>query len=134
MSDSINVLFIDSSQPDTDPAVVVLERNGFSVEHRQVNSYTGFEQALREQQWDLILCERNVPRLDALVAWSRVQQRCPKTPFVVLSELVYGEQLVELLDAGVEHFVDKHRMEALAPKVRSVLGNRFRRGSTRQSG
>ncbi len=117
MKRKVKILFIDDSIDDVDLAVRELQRAGFIPEVLKVTSGDDFERALDSDRWDVILCERRVPLFEAADAWRMVRSRKQKTPFAIFTDLIYGEDLNALLDAGIYNFIDKNRMQTIAPMI-----------------
>lgn len=121
MSSMINILFIDDSCDDAELAVLKLRRAGIAVEYRRVATFTAMENAIRDEKWDVILCDCKLPGFTALNVWMKLRELDTNVPFLVFTDLVLNTEVQKLLDAGVHSFVDKNQMENLAPALQKIL-------------
>lgn len=71
--------------------------------------------------FDLILADMGIPGYDGIAALELVRERCPDTPFIVISGTVGEERAVELLRKGATDFILKGNLKRLGPAVRRAL-------------
>ena len=65
MSPSLRVLFVEDSDIDAQLVLHQLAHAGYSVNHRRVETEEELRAALVGTDWDLILCDYQLPRFSA---------------------------------------------------------------------
>src|SRR3989441_50205 len=98
----------------------------------RVSCKSGFEAALNECKFDLILSDYMVPGFPGLVALSLALERCPDVPFLFISGAIGDEVAVESLKAGATDYVLKDRLAKLVPSIRRGLNEAEERARRRQ--
>jgi PAS domain S-box-containing protein len=86
-----------------------------------VNGREPFEQALKEQSFDVILADYSLPGISGLNALEMARILCPDTPFLFVSGAIGDEVAVESLKAGATDYVLKDRLARLVPAIRRAL-------------
>ena len=71
--------------------------------------------------FDLILADMGIPGYDGVEALELARQRCPDTPFIVISGTVGEERAVEILRKGATDFILKGNLGRLGSAVRRAL-------------
>src|SRR6266704_5387381 len=87
----------------------------------RVSSKSGFEAALNEHKFDLILSDYMVPGFPGMHALALALERCPEVPFLFVSGAIGDEVAVESLKAGATDYVLKDRLAKLVPSIRRAL-------------
>jgi len=110
----------------------MLEREGFQVEMVLVEGRAGFEAALGSEKFDIILADYSLPAYDGLEALRAAQQKCPETPFLLVSGTIGEQAAIESLKAGATDYVLKHWPERLVPAVSRAVREAEERRQRRQ--
>jgi PAS domain S-box-containing protein len=127
----LSVLLVEDSKYDAELVSVELRREGYDLALEHVDSLVALQAAV-EQEWDLILCDYNLPGFGGMDALALAQSRQPETPFVILSGSIGEEAVVEALKGGARDCVLKTNLTRLAPVVQRVLDEaETRRGQRR---
>ncbi|MFM8330435.1 MAG: PAS domain S-box protein, partial [Candidatus Methylumidiphilus sp.] len=71
--------------------------------------------------WDVALCDYNVPGMDFRATLRHIQTRKPDLPVILVSGSVGEETAVELLRLGLSDFVLKDNLIRLTPAIRRAL-------------
>lgn len=82
------------------------------------------QQMLSKQDFDLILCDWEMPELSGLelLSWCRSEERLKTTPFVMVTSRGDKENVVQAIQAGVSDFIGKpFSSEQLITKVQKAL-------------
>jgi len=82
------------------------------------------QQMLAKQDFDLILCDWEMPELSGLelLSWCRSEERLKTTPFVMVTSRGDKENVVQAIQAGVSDFIGKpFSSEQLISKVQKAL-------------
>jgi signal transduction histidine kinase/ActR/RegA family two-component response regulator len=115
-------LNIEDSEEDYQLILAFLRRGGYTdITSKRVETAEQLRQALKEDVWDIVLSDYNIPGFDPLQALSIVREYQDHIPFIVVSGQVGEESVATMMKNGVEDFVLKTRMEKIVPVVRRAL-------------
>jgi len=87
----------------------------------RVTCRAGFEAALSDRRFNLILSDYMVPGFPGLEALALTLEICPAVPFLFVSGDIGDEVAVESLKAGAIDYVLKDRLARLVPSIRRAL-------------
>jgi PAS domain S-box-containing protein len=87
----------------------------------RVSCREGFEAALTQGAFDLILSDYMVPGYPGLDALAYCRENFPRVPFLFVSGAIGDEVAVESLKAGAIDYVLKDRLARLVPSIRRAL-------------
>lgn len=97
--DRLRLLLVEDSDRDAEQILHELERSGFDVSLRRVQTVQTLTAALTEP-FDLVLCEEAIPMLDAHSVLEQVRKSSADVPFIVVSASVGGEAAAEIAQGG----------------------------------
>jgi PAS domain S-box-containing protein len=130
MSKELRVLVVEDSEDDAQILMRELERAGFALQARRVQTAATLISALKEQPWDVILCDHSMPGFGSLAALEIVRDRWLDVPFIVVSGTVGEDLAVEVMKAGASDYVMKGKLARLVPSIerelREAAGRRAR--------
>jgi PAS domain S-box-containing protein len=112
---------LEDNPRDAELVQVMLEQNGIFCETKTVNNKEGFEEALSEDKFDLVLSDFSLPGYDGLSALAQARQTCPEVPFILVSGTVGEDEAVDCLKSGATDYVLKGRLARLPAAVRRAL-------------
>ena len=121
MEPTLRILNLEDDALDTELALAILRKDGLAAEIDRVDTQAAFEEALRRDDYGLIVADYSIPGMDALDALRLARQVRPEVPFVFLSGAIGEETAIEMLKLGASDYVLKQRMERLVPAVRRAL-------------
>jgi hypothetical protein len=131
MSKPLRVLIVEDSANDADLIVRELERGGYAVAGRRVQTSEAMRAALGESPWDLVLSDYHMPGFSAPAALQVLQATGADIPFLIVSGTIGEEAAVDALKAGAHDFLVKDRLARLLPAIerelREVVQRRERR-------
>jgi len=113
----LRVLLVEDSEFDTLLLVRHLQGHGYQTEHRRVQNQSEMEQALTYQEWDVILCDYQLPHFGVLPALALLKSKGLDLPFIVVSGAIGEELAVDLMRAGAHDFIGKGRLSRLIPAI-----------------
>ena len=93
---------------EDDPAVASFVRKGLDAEHYAVDVSADGEQARAmagELDFDLVVLDLNLPRLDGVSILRYVRTRKPSMPILVLTGRNRVEDRVQCLDLGADDYL-----------------------------
>jgi len=135
MAGSLRVLLIDDSDDDAHLILRELRRGNYEVEYELVETRATMEDALsnREREWDIILCDYNMPLFNALDALETLKATGLDIPFLILSGTINEEMAVTALKAGAHDFVLKGKLARLVPAIEREMKDAENRRAHRKS-
>jgi signal transduction histidine kinase len=115
------LLLVEDSPQDAELIAAWLSEGGLVFEITRVDSHAGFNQAIAQCRFDLILSDYHVPGFDGLAALAAAHLACPDVPFLFVSGALGEEKAIELLKRGATDYILKDRLERLVPSVERAL-------------
>lgn len=122
MSDTrtLRVLIVEDREDDALLVLNELERAGYAVTHRRVDTKDALRNALTED-WDIVLSDFSLPSMSAPDVLATLKAARPELPCIVVSGTLAEEMAVDLLRAGARDFVVKERLTRLVPAIEREL-------------
>lgn len=77
---------------------------------------------MQDGEWDLVLCDCQLPGFGPLSALEMLRQQKLDLPFILVSGQLNDEQAVDLMRAGAHDFVRKDNTARLLPAIHRELG------------
>ena len=121
----LQILLAEDSLVNQRLAVGLLEKKGYQVD--VVNDGQAALEAIRERDFDLILMDVQMPRMDGLEATGHIRKQEQETgehiPIVAMTAHAMPEDRQRCLDAGMDEYVAKPiRSEALYSAIEQLTG------------
>ena len=120
-SRSLRILHLEDSPRDAELIHHKLESEGLAFEMTHVSNRRAFEEEVAKGDFDIVLCDYNIPGYDGLAALSLVRQRYPVMPVMLISGSLGEEEAVRCLQYGATDFIIKERLSRLGVAVRRAL-------------
>jgi len=117
----IKLLLVDDSEDDRELILMNLRRGGYSPDVKSVDTKEGFEEALDNGEWDLIICDYNMPGFDGLAALGILKERARDIPFILVSGAIGEELAVKAMKAGANDYMMKDKLQRLVPAIEREL-------------
>jgi CheY-like chemotaxis protein len=134
-SRELRLLMIEDSEEDAELIRMELERAGYRVQCKRVQTEADLLVAL-EEPWDLIISDFRMPGFDGLRAFAIYEQRRIDVPFIFVSGEIGEERAVEAMRAGARDYMLKDNLARLNVAVRRELReaeNRKRRQAAEEA-
>jgi signal transduction histidine kinase len=126
-SATIRLLCVEDSPDDVELMAIALERADPQrryILHR-VEDASGFTDAL-QQEFDVILCDFNMPRFSPYAALQILVARRCGTPLVVVTRAIGEEAAVHVLRCGAKDYLTKDKLGTLPQIIDRVMTERRR--------
>ena len=133
MAAALKVLVVEDSEYDAELLLHALNRAGYKPSARRVENALQMEEALSQDQWDLIISDYVLPQFSGLEALKLVQKRSLDIPFIIVSGKIGEETAVEALKAGAHDYLLKDRLTRLGPAIERTLREAGARRQRRES-
>ncbi len=125
---SIRVLLIEDDADDAELTLHALKKAGFETDRQRVETAADVSTALQDAQWELVLCDYNLPGLTPDEALRLIHESGQDPAIILISGAVGIEQVSELMRSGAHDFVAKDELARLGPAVeRELYAARSRR-------
>ena len=121
MTRPLRALIIDDSADDAELLIHDLKREGYELSTERTDTAAGLEAALDAQNWDVVLCDYNMPRFSGLEALQIVRGRGLDVPFIFVSGAMGEDVAVSAMKAGAQDYVMKGHLKRLAPAIEREL-------------
>jgi len=110
-------LLVEDSPLDAELLARHLRHNGYELSYRRVDGSADFREAVRQQKWDIILCDYQMPSFGVEAALAILRESNLDVPFIVVSGAAGEELAVEVMKVGAHDYVLKYRLARLVPAI-----------------
>jgi len=121
MEMSLRILHLEDEPDFCELVKDLLNKEGLAADIVLAQDLAGFIAALGQREFDLILADYRLPTCTGLDALREARQRCPGTPFVLVSGVVGEQAAIEAMKGGATDYVLKQSPERLGPAVRRAV-------------
>jgi len=118
---ALNVLSLEDSEPDFELIRHQLLKSGIQLTISRVDKESEFAASLRNNTYDIILADFNIPGFDAFKALHLANEISPEVPYICISGSIGEEKAIELLKLGAVDYVIKDRPERLPFAIKRAL-------------
>jgi diguanylate cyclase (GGDEF)-like protein len=112
-----NILIVDDSEDDAVLLLRELKRNGLKVQSRRVDSDTAVRNALQDAEWDLIICDHNMPGYSSAEALKTIREINNDLPVIIVSGEISEVDAVQNMRRGAQDYVMKDNLARLIPAI-----------------
>lgn len=120
-SKTLRLMFIEDSENDVLLLLHHFRKAGYDPSYLQVTSEEEMRTALRDQRWDLILCDHNLPGFSARGALRLTQKLALDIPFIIVSGVMQEDEAIAAMRAGAHDYLSKNKLDRLIPAVEREL-------------
>ncbi|MFA4943181.1 MAG: response regulator [Lentisphaeria bacterium] len=114
----LRLLMIEDSESDARLLLRHLAKAGYEPRAKRVETAAELHQALREESWDLVVADYNLPNFDAPGALRIFKEIGPEdVPFFIVSGSIGEEIAVDLMRAGAADYVLKSNLTRFVAAV-----------------
>ena len=121
MSVSLRVLIVEDSEDDAALLERELRRGGYELTSKRVETAKGMSAELKQQEWDIIICDYVMPRFSGLEALRVLKESGLDFPFIIMSGKIGEETAVEAMKAGAHDYIMKDNLARLVPAIQREL-------------
>jgi two-component system, cell cycle sensor histidine kinase and response regulator CckA len=133
MNQVLHILHLEDDPDYSDVVKGMLEREGLRVERVLVDNYANFIAALEKDRFDVILSDYALPAGNGLQALEAARQKCPDTPFLLVSGILDEPGAARSLKCGATDYVLKLWPERLVPAVQRAVQEARERAERKQA-
>ncbi len=114
---TLHVLFVEDSPDDVELLKIYLKREGLKIAGVQVDTEQTMREALRHQDFDLIICDHSMPQFDAFNALRVLRETGQDVPLIVVSGVISERLAIQAMKAGAVDYLHKDDLSRLAPAL-----------------
>jgi len=129
---TIHMLLLLESSHSAETLASSLRNNGFAVRSKHIQDEEDLENALNEQNWDMLVCAPTVGDCEASAALEVVQKSGKDLPTIVFGETLAVENSVALMQGGAAHCIASDSQEYLVAVIQKELSSLQGRRSHRE--
>ena len=118
---SLRVLMVEDSEDDVLLELRELKKGGYNPVYERVETEKDMSKALRDKQWDIILCDYKMPKFSALSAIAVLKEINIDIPIIIVSGTIGEETAVECMRLGAHDYIMKGNLSRLLPAVAREL-------------
>jgi diguanylate cyclase (GGDEF)-like protein len=112
-----NILIVDDSEDDAVLLLRELKRNGLKVQSKRVDSDPAVRKALESAEWDLIICDHNMPGYSSAEALHTIRELNNDLPVIIVSGEISELDAVQNMRRGAQDYVMKDNLARLIPAI-----------------
>lgn len=117
----LRVLMVEDSEDDVLLIQHELNRGGFSVQLKRVETSREMRTVLEEESWDIVISDYNLPGFNGIAALQVLKQVGLDLPFFLVSGAVREEIAVDAMQSGAQDYVKKDNLARLIPAIHREL-------------
>jgi len=118
---SLRVLIIEDSNVDTLFIIRELTKGGYNPVYKRVETAAAMKKALKEKQWDIILCDYSLPKFNAPSAIALLKESNIDIPLIVVTGAIGEETAAECMRLGAQDYIMKGNLSRLCPTIAREL-------------
>jgi diguanylate cyclase (GGDEF)-like protein len=123
---TIRTLLIEDSDDDAQLLVRTIRRGGFEPVILRVDTPEDLAKAM-QQQWDIVLSDYSMPRLNGVEALQLVRKYEPDIPFFYVSGTLGEDRAVAAMRSGAQDYFIKGNLKRLTSAIERELADSIRR-------
>jgi len=127
------MLMVEDSEDEAFLLYSELNARGVRLDWTRVDNGPDLTHALAEREWDIIICDHNMPGFDSSAALEIVKKTGKDIPFIIYSGQITDQQAVSAMHEGVQDYIDKGNYARLMPVIERELKNAAARSAVREA-
>ena len=121
MTNPLRVLLVEDSEDDAALVVRELNRGGYEVTFRRVDTAEGLIASFEDARWDLAIGDFSMPQFSGTAALTIVRQFDAEMPFIFVSGTIGEDIAVAAMRSGAQDYIMKGSLKRLVPAVEREL-------------
>ncbi|MGW8248698.1 MAG: EAL domain-containing protein [Acidiferrobacterales bacterium] len=121
MTKQVRALLVEDSEDDAALMLRYLKKEGFAVEYQRVDCEDDLKQALKNDRWDIVITDHNLPGFSSDASIATVKKFNPDMPIIIVSGTIGEDLAVMAMRNGAQDYIMKNNLARLAPAVEREL-------------
>jgi PAS domain S-box-containing protein len=118
---SLRVLIVEDSENDTLLIIRELKKGGYNPVSERVETASSMKEAIKDKQWDIILCDYSLPNFNAPSAITLLKEANVDIPLFVVTGAIGEETAAESMRLGAQDYIMKGNLSRLCPAIAREL-------------
>ena len=118
---SLRALIVEDSEDDALLLIRRLKKGGYNPVYERLETATAMKKALKEKQWDIILCDYKMPKFSGPSAIAVLKEMNIDIPLIIVSGNISEETAVECMRLGAQDYIMKSNLSRLCPAIAREL-------------
>jgi DNA-binding NtrC family response regulator len=118
---TLRVLIVEDLEDDALLLIRELKKGGCDPVYERVETAAAMKKALKEKQWDIILCDYNMPKFNGSSAIAVLKESNIDIPVIIVSGTIGEETAVECMRLGAQDYIMKANLFRLCPAIAREL-------------
>ncbi len=131
MNKRLNILHLEDEPDFSELVRALFEQDHLDAGIKCVGDRASYQQQLETAVFDVIISDYHLPSFNGLEALALARQRCPQTPFILVSGTIGEQAAIESLKAGATDYLLKQQPERLPSAVRRAVAEAVERDKLR---
>ncbi|MCF6158893.1 MAG: PAS domain S-box protein [wastewater metagenome] len=132
MGKQLRVLIVDDSLEDIEQILCELRHGGYDPIYERVETASAMKIELEKNLWDIIISGHSMPFFSGIGALTQLNHTGLDIPFIVVSEAISGDVVVEYMKSGAYDYVRKDNLAQLVHAVERALQETEERSQRKQ--
>jgi PAS domain S-box-containing protein len=129
---SLRVLIVEDSEDDVLLIIRELKKGGFNPAYERVETAVAMREALKEKQWDIILCDYKLPQFSGPSAIALLQEINIDIPILIISGKISEDTAAECMLSGAQDYIMKDNLSRLCPAIAKEIDEDDSRNKRKQ--
>ena len=112
---------VEDSEDDVLLIIRELKKGGYNPVYERVETAAAMKKALKEKQWDIILCDYKLPKFNAPSAIAVLKEANIDIPLIVVTGTIGEETAAECMRLGAQDYIMKGNLSRLCPAIAREL-------------
>ena len=121
MDTSLRVLMVEDSEDDELLIIRELKKGGYNPVYERVETAAAIKKALKEKQWDIILCDYSLPKFNVPSAIAILKEADIEIPLIIVSGTICENVAIESMRLGAQNYIMKGNLSRLCPAIAREL-------------
>jgi diguanylate cyclase (GGDEF)-like protein/PAS domain S-box-containing protein len=130
---SLRVLMVEDSENDALLIIRELKKGGYDPVYERVETAAAMKKALKENQWDIILCDYKMPGFSCPSAIALLKKTNIDIPLIIVSGAIGEEAAVDCMRLGARDYIMKGNLSRLCPAIARELEDAKVRNKQKQA-
>ncbi|MCE5211795.1 MAG: PAS domain S-box protein [Deltaproteobacteria bacterium] len=117
----LRVLIVEDSEDDALFLIRRLKEGGYHPVFKRVATADAMNKAVKEKQWDIILCDYMMPDFDAPAAIAVLRELNIDIPFIIISGNIGEKAEIEFMRLGAHDCLNRSDLSRLCPAIAREL-------------
>jgi PAS domain S-box-containing protein len=121
MGEILRMLLVEDSDDDAELSIRALRREDWNLRYERVSTERELRCTLEAKEWDVALCDYNLPPLGGARALAIINEAQPDMPVIFVSGIIGEETAAELMRSGAKDYVRKDNLARLNSTIEREL-------------